>query len=191
MALNLWRYPMTWKVKSMTLRLLLQDYAQHKTKRSCPTHHDIFNDQHRTSYPPCSKSPVEIPWAHPPSPRRRACIHSIFHLIAALDQDAQPILFSLHSTVAGVRWRQYTSRPDGHDCQRSKCMEKSCSRLLHSQRLMMNTDCGVIWRYAMYLPTQPHPLLVCVSYREDMQNTWMNIHWTNYFLIKSMFLLKY
>ena len=33
--------------------------------------------------------------------------------------------FSLHTTVVGVRRRQYTIRPDSHACQRSKCTEKS------------------------------------------------------------------
>ena len=43
---------------------LLQDYALHKTKISCPKHHDIFHDKHWASYPPCSKSPVEVPFGH-------------------------------------------------------------------------------------------------------------------------------
>ena len=44
-----------------------------KRKDHVPNTMIYSNDQHRASYPPCSKSPVEVSWAHPPSPRRRAC----------------------------------------------------------------------------------------------------------------------
>ena len=44
-----------------------------KQKRSCSKHHNIFHDQHRAPYSPCSKSPVAVTWAHPRFPTRRAC----------------------------------------------------------------------------------------------------------------------
>ena len=59
----------------------------------------------------------------------------MYHLMAKESWDV--LLHHMHPKVSRISWSWYISRWDSHTCWRSMCMEKSCNRLLCSQRMMM------------------------------------------------------
>ena len=127
--------------------LMLQDHAWDKTTRLHIQQCYSFHDQHWASCVFFKEAPAKCPWTHPSSSRGRACKNICFLCTTSWQKEAGTsthLLHHLHPRGVRISWSWYISRWDSHTCRRSVCMEKSCNRLLRSQRMIMMVHVNTI-----------------------------------------------